>query len=123
VIAGQDGMFYALQKDKIIAFNQSGKLERTLAFRKPNESWLAIRLDVSAGVASIELAAPEVQADHPQPLITRLLLLDVQTGEQRGVYGFSPGMPSSVMCFSRQDGFSVYGVENGQAVRRWFPLP
>ena len=122
VIAGQDGLFYNLQSNHVTVFSQSGKLQRTIAFRKPDATWSAIRLDVSGSLASIQLVAPDLQPSGLTLLSSRLLLLDMQTGETRGTYVFDPGAPSSVLCFSRQDGFSVYGVKDGQAVRNWYTV-
>ncbi len=122
VIAAQDGLFYVLQSGKVAILNESGVLEQTLNFEKPDASWSAVGLDISTGLAAVRFVAPEPQANGVTYLSTRLLLLDVQTGETRGWYAFDPGTPSSVLCFSRQDGLSVYGVEKGQAVRKWYAL-
>ena len=122
VTAGRDGLFYILQSQRIEVLDQSGQIEKELKFQSPGESWSAVRLDVSGGLAAVRFVAPDPEANGMVHVSSRRLLIDAQTGESRGWYVFSPRTPSSILCFSRQDGFSVYGVEKGQAVRRWYTL-
>ena len=53
----------------------------------------------------------------------RFLVLDSQTGEQRGDYVFDPEQYfNAILCFTRSDGYTVYAIKGGQAAKQTLPL-
>jgi hypothetical protein len=52
-----------------------------------------------------------------------MLVLDSQTGGQRGDYKLDPALSNAVLCFTAKDGYVVIANHDGQAATQLEPLP
>jgi hypothetical protein len=123
VTAGDDGRFYILEAGDVLVLNQSGEVQQKLIFHKPDPSAIALRIDVSSGVVAIELGRITREPKKAPTVSLRFLVLDSQTGEQRGDYVFDPEQYfNAILCFTRSDGYTVYAIKGGQAAKQTLPL-
>ena len=122
VVSGTDGKFYVLKADSIVILNQNGETERTFPFTKPDPKSTALRLDVSGGLMSVKFVSVSSVKGRAPTFTPRLLLLDAQTGEQRGDYVLDSSLSNMVLCFNRKDGYAVNVIKNDQAGKINVPL-
>jgi len=123
VTAGADGRFYVLGSKDVVVLNQSGGVEGDLKFKKPTHDAYARRIDYSKGLVSIifhsvHRSDPNQAAD----VEVRALVLDAQTGDQRGDFVFDPATTGSVICFSAQEGYSLLAMDGNMAAKDIVPI-
>ncbi len=107
VTVAEDGRFYILHPKQVLILNQSGDKERVIEYQKPVPNSLALRIDVSKGLISIEFDV-EHPSNGPFPDITwRMILVNAQTGEQHGDYVLPPEDDGGIVCFNAKTGYSV----------------
>lgn len=122
-VAGDDGRFYVLESSDVLVLNQGGDIERVLKFTKPDPSAYATRLDVSGGLVSIKLTSIGTPKE-PNKITSRMLLLDGLTGELRDDFVFGPENSSrTVMCFRRDEGYSLFALDGKIMARDVVPIP
>jgi hypothetical protein len=121
VTSGDDGRFYVLKGNGVEVLSPNGEIQAQFAFRKPDPSSIALKLNVSEGLLSVELMGTAPTKNDLQPLAIRMLLLDAQTGDLRGDYVFDPTLTNTLLCFTRKEGYSVYVVRDGKAAKQIVP--
>ncbi len=120
--AGDDGRFYELAANAVLVFTQDGELERTIHFTRPSADALAARIDISAGLISIELQTVDGDKGKVGLIHPRFLVLDAQTGEQRGDYVLDSTLSNSLLCFTRQDGYILGALQGALMAKQMVPL-
>jgi hypothetical protein len=122
-IAGEDGRFYVLEERQVLVLNQSGEIEDTLKFDKPTPDAHPVRIDYSKGLVSILFhSIQRVKATQPALVEVRAILLNAQTGEQQGDFVFDPGSTENIICFNRQEGYSLMAIDDKMAAKDIFPI-
>ena len=123
VIAGEDGRFYILDDKKVLALNQSGDVERELTLKKPSMEAHAVQVDFSKGLVSVIFhSVRRASSNEPASVQVRAILLNSQTGEQRGDFVFDSSSTGSVLCFNAQDGYSTMALSGGMAAKDIVPF-
>ncbi len=104
---GKDGNVYLLTSDKIIVLSASGRIQRELAFTKPDPDFSAVRVQYSDGLVVVSFAKP-----RKSELMFQYLVLDASSGEPLGLYAPTEETGNQNVCFSRHDGFLFLKVSN-----------
>jgi hypothetical protein len=109
-VAGDDGNAYIMDADKILVISPGGEITRRVVLHKPSPEALPMGLYVSKGQAAIKLATP--RADHSGD--ASLLVIDLATGEDLGWYVLEKDAAYGDVGFSRDEGFTFFGNEQGK---------
>jgi len=122
-IAAEDGRFYFLGDQRIVALNQSGEVEKEIPFTKPSPSAHAVQVDFSKGTLSILFHdVHRVGAGKPVNVEVSTILINAQNGEVRGSYVFNPATTQNVLCFDGQGGYALFALEGKMAAKDTVPI-
>ncbi|MGH9570497.1 MAG: hypothetical protein ACRD4F_12700 [Candidatus Angelobacter sp.] len=108
-VAGRDGNFYLLLKDKILVIMPDGHIQRSVTFHSPDPKSIATRLFVSDGTFGIVQRSINPRDGSVKTFFS---LLYAATGEEIGYYVLPDDSTGHVLCYSRNEGLSVFGYEN-----------
>lgn len=122
VVAGDDGQFYVLTPSQIVILSQSGEADNTIHFKKPTKNALAGRIDVSAGIISVIFYTPKDPKSGVGPLDVSALLFEAQDGEVINSIEFADSTTKNVICFTRDEGYSLLAIENRMAAKDVVPV-
>jgi hypothetical protein len=117
---GDDGYIYLLRPDEVVVVSASGQVVRRMPFKKPDPSWLAIRIDESGGTVLVEL---DKDNGMGKPITAEYLALDASTGKRRGLYAPEAALGNNLACFTRNEGFTFRTVKEGRETLLTAPLP
>jgi hypothetical protein len=120
VTAAADGYFYQLQGESIRVLNSTGKLLRTIRYKKSDAKLTPIRVAISGGLIAIWLT----KEDAKGMLSFHYDLIDADTGEARGNYLPPKELPSwESLCFARTEGFTFLNKSGDHLSLARAPLP
>lgn len=106
---GDEGNAYLLRSHEVVVLSPSGTIVRRLRFSKPESGTRATDIFVSKGLLAIVLSKTEKQSQ----IVDTNLVLDANTGMAVGYYAAPAQVSdSSIVCFSREDGFTFMKSEN-----------
>lgn len=109
----EDSNLYFVTTREVIVISQSGQIVRRIDFTKPDPKSTATGIHVSAGFAAIVLAIPLPDVERGVKLA--YLVIDTVSGERLGYYELPEDLRfARDVCFSRTEGFTFMGPDNGQ---------
>jgi hypothetical protein len=108
---GEDWFLYLLRREEIIVISESGTIVRRMPFKKPNPELFATRIDVSGGLADVELVKDQGMG---KPVKIQLFVLNASTGDRLAFYEPGPELGNNLLCFSQSAGFVFFTVRDGK---------
>jgi hypothetical protein len=120
VAAGSDGNFYFLQGDEIVVISEWGEFVRKLKVQRFQKSTLALRLDLSEGLISLEFYEEGEGGFLINPMF---LIIDSATGEPYSRYSMPDGLETGItLGFSRRSGYTFSTLEQDRIKITTAPL-